>query len=57
MMRALRKVPNWKPPGPDDVKGYWLKNLTLLHNKLLVYLQDCRDPTCLQKTNCADTKG
>ena len=34
---------NWKAPGPDNVQGYWLKNLTLLHDKLLAHLQDCQD--------------
>ena len=36
-------MPNWKAPGLDNIHGYWLKNLTPLHNKLLVYLQDCLD--------------
>ena len=22
----LRKIPNWKAPGPDDLQGFWLKN-------------------------------
>ena len=43
MIRVMRKMPNWKVPGPDNVLGYWLKNLTPLHDKLLVYLQDCLD--------------
>ena len=34
-------MPNWKAPGPGNVQGYWLKNLTPLHDKLVVYLQDC----------------
>ena len=25
--KQLRKVPNWKAPGPDQVHGYWLKDL------------------------------
>ena len=41
MMRVMGKMPNWKAPGPDNVQGYWLKNLTPLHDKLVVYLQDC----------------
>ena len=43
MMRVMRKMPNWKAPGPDNVQGYWLKDLTPLHVKLMVYLQDCLD--------------
>ena len=25
--KVLKKVPNWKAPGPDGVQGFWLKNL------------------------------
>ena len=39
MMRVMRKIPNWKAPGPDNVQGYWLKKLTPLHGKLVLYLQ------------------
>ena len=28
----VRKMPNWKGPGPDGVQGYWLKKLTSLHD-------------------------
>ena len=24
--KILRKIPNWKAPGPDLVQGFWLKN-------------------------------
>ena len=41
MMRVMIKMPNWETPGPDNVLGYWLKNLTPLHEKSVVYLQDC----------------
>ena len=27
----VKKIPNWKSPGPDGVQGYWLKKLTALH--------------------------
>ena len=42
-MRVMGKMPNWKAPGPDNVQGYWLKSLTPLHDKLVVYFQDCLD--------------
>ena len=29
-----RKMPNWKAPGKDGVQGYWLENLTNLHNRI-----------------------
>lgn len=43
MMRVMRKMSNWKVPCPDNVQGYWLKNLTLLHDKLLLYLHGYLD--------------
>ena len=43
MTRVMRKMLNWKTPGPDNVQGYWLKNLTPLHDRLVVYLQECLD--------------
>ena len=33
MIRVMRKMPNWKAPGPDNVQGYWSKNLTPSHGK------------------------
>ena len=41
MMGVMKKMPNWKAPGPDNVQGYWFKILTPLHEKLVVYLQKC----------------
>ena len=49
MMRIMRNMPNSKAPGPDNVQGYWLKNLTSLQDKLVMYLQDCLDPDWLTK--------
>ena len=40
MMRAVRKMPNWRAPGPDNAQGYCLKNLTPFHDKLVVHLQE-----------------
>ena len=31
VMQFLKKVPNWKSPGPDLVQGFWVKNFTSLH--------------------------
>ena len=36
-MRVMKKMPNWKAPGPDNVQGYWLKNLTPLHDNLVFF--------------------
>ena len=32
--KQLKKIPNWKYPGPDGVQGYWLKNFTELHKRM-----------------------
>ena len=37
----LRKIPNWKAPGPDEVHGYWLKNFSALHQRIAQQLQHC----------------
>ena len=39
----LKKVPNWKAPGPDLVQGFWLKNFTSLHTCIANNLQSCLD--------------
>ena len=38
---VVRKMPNWKAPGPDFVQGFWFKKLTRLHTRLKYHLQDC----------------
>ena len=32
---------NWKSPGPNNIQGFWLKNLTKMHDKLLHNLIQC----------------
>ena len=32
--KQAKKMPNWKSPGKDGVQGYWIKNLTNLHNRI-----------------------
>ena len=29
--KQCRKIPNWKAPRRDSVQGYWIKNLSSLH--------------------------
>ena len=40
MMRVMRKIPNWKAANPDNLQGYWLKNLTPLHDTLTDEIYD-----------------
>ena len=35
-----RKIPNWKAPGPDGILGYWIKNLTALHEQMADCIND-----------------
>ena len=37
----LKRMPNWKAPGPDGVQGFWLKNFTSMHKYIRLYLIDC----------------
>ena len=37
----LRKMPNWKVPGPDFVQGFWLKNFRSIQEGLRRNLQKC----------------
>ena len=30
----VKKIPNWKAPGPDGVQGYWIKKLTAMHERI-----------------------
>ena len=39
----LRKIPNWKAPGPDDVQGFWLKSMKTLHQPMALQLQEFLD--------------
>ena len=39
--KALKKLSNWKAPGPDFVQGFWIKNFTSLHAQLAKTLEKC----------------
>ena len=41
--RQLRKMPNWKAPGPDGLQGYWLKKSTSCTDRIAEQLQVCLD--------------
>ena len=38
---AIRRMTNWKAPGPDGVRGFWFKKLTSLHGVMVLALQEC----------------
>ena len=35
-----KKIPNWKASGPDGIQGYWIKNLTALHERMADPMND-----------------
>ena len=46
LKKQVRKMPNWKSPGPDGVQEYWIKNLNNLHGNIALQLD-----RCLQENN------
>ena len=38
---GIRRMTNWKAPGPEGVQGYWFKKFTHLHGRITKHLQEC----------------
>ena len=38
---VIRKMTNWKPPGPDCVQRYWFNGFSTLQSRLTEHLQTC----------------
>ncbi len=38
--KQSRKIPNWKAPGRDGVQGYWIKQLSSLHERIANQLNE-----------------
>ena len=38
---GIRKMTNWKAPGPDGVQGFWFKKFTSVHKSIVEGLQEC----------------
>ena len=38
---VLRRLANWKAPGPDGVHGYWYKRFSSLHYQMATTLNEC----------------
>ena len=41
LKNILRRMPNWKSPGPDLVQGFWLNNFSSLHERVRLQLKEC----------------
>jgi len=39
-IRTLKRIPNWKSPGPDFIYGYWLKKFHSLHGTFLYHFNE-----------------
>ena len=48
--KILGRMPNWKLPGPDLVRGFLLKNFSSLDERVMLQLKECLDsgfaPSC-----------
>jgi hypothetical protein len=40
---GVRRMSNWKAPGPDGVRGFWFKKFSCLHQAMAKGLQGCLD--------------
>ena len=47
--KQIRKILKWKSPGPGGVQGYWIKNLSNLHNSIALQLHRCLQENNLPK--------
>ena len=43
LKKILGRMQNWKSPGPDLVQGFWLKNLSSLHERVRLQLKEYLD--------------
>ena len=57
--QQLKKVSNWKGPGPDGVQGFWLKNFKALKtvwagmfNTVLSHFWSVRAGNIIETTDC-----
>ena len=45
VIKQLRKIANWKAPGPNGLQGFWLKSFTSCIERIALQLQDCLTTT------------
>ena len=50
LKQQLGKLPNWKACGPDKVHGFWIKEFTNIHEKIITHFNKClengKTPEC-----------
>ena len=47
LKKILGRMPNWKSPDPDLVQGFWLKNVSSLHERVRLQVKECVVGLCL----------
>ena len=40
VIKQCKKMPNWKAPGKDGLQGYWIKNLSNLHEQIATQMNN-----------------
>ena len=43
VVAGVRRMSNWKAPGPDGVRGFWFKKFSCMHQAMAKSLQACLD--------------
>lgn len=38
LQKQIRKMSNWKAPGPDGLQVFWMKNFTSLQERIFLHL-------------------
>ena len=38
---GVRRMTNWKAPGPDGIQGFWFKKFSSVHSRIAEGLQEC----------------
>ena len=49
LRKQANNLSNWKSPGPDGVRGYWIKNIESLHVQMSAMFNECL--TCANVSN------
>ena len=47
LKKILGRMPNWKSPGPDLNQGFWLKNVSSLHERVRLQVKEYVVGLCL----------
>ena len=43
LRQQLSKLPKWKACEPDKFYGFWIKEFTFIHEKIITHLNKCLD--------------